>query len=169
MILGRAARNRAYNSVTFRCEPPKRTILSDAGASAFTEEGDMSQSLGSTSHLPIASTRPTPVAWQVVAAIGMAGIALIHLIDVPSKFSETPYQGWLFVILIITSLVLADRLLRTDDRRVWMLAGIVAFSTLVAFVISRNVGNWQEPLAMASLFVEGMVVWLVALRLRNRT
>jgi uncharacterized membrane protein len=138
----------------------------------------MSQSLGSASHLPIASTRPTPVTWQVVAAIGMAGIALIHLIDVPSKFSETPYQGWLFVILIITSLVLADRLLRTDDRRVWMLAGIVAFSTLVAFVISRtvglpgaadDVGNWQEPLAMASLFVEGMVVWLVALRLRNRT
>jgi hypothetical protein len=112
---------------------------------------------------------------QVVAAMGLVGIALIHLLDAPSKFDETPYQGWLFVILIITSLALADRLVRTDDTRLWAGARHGAGATMVAFVLSRtvglpgaaaDVGEWEEPLAMASLFVEGIVVWLVVMRLR---
>jgi hypothetical protein len=138
------------------------------------QEADMSQSLGSTPHLPSTATRSAAVPLRVCAAIGLIGIALIHLLDAPSKFEETPYQGWLFVILIIASLGLADRLLRSDDTWVWALTGLVAGATIVAFVISRtvglpgapgDVGEWEEPIAMASLLVEGIVVWLVALRL----
>ena len=119
---------------------------------------------------------PSTHAYQVVASMGLVGMALIHLLDTPSKFSETPYQGVGFVALIIASLVLADLLLRSDSPLVWGLAAIVAGLTILGFVISRtaglpqapadDIGNWGEPLGLASLFVEGTVVWLAIQRLR---
>ena len=135
----------------------------------------MAQSMEAKPLFSRTSSRPSTTAIQTLAALGMLGIALIHLLDAPSKFEETPYQGWLFVALIVASMLLADRLLRSDDSRVWALAGLTAAATIVAFVISRtiglpsaanDVGEWEEPLALASLFVEGIVVWLVLMRLR---
>jgi hypothetical protein len=52
-----------------------------------------------------------------------------------------------------------------------VLAGGLAGATLVAYAVSRSVGlpaathdigNWAEPLGLASLFVEGVVVLLSA-------
>ena len=63
----------------------------------------------------------------------------------------------------------AEALLRRGHPVVWLATGLLAGSTLIGFVLSRttglpaasdDIGNWSEPLGVASLFVEGVVVLL---------
>ena len=104
---------------------------------------------------------------RAVGVVGLAGIALIHLLDSISKFSETPYVAWMYIALMAASLVVAAALLHTRDRRVWAASAGLAASAIAGFVLSRttglpgamdDIGNWTEPLGLASLFVEGAVV-----------
>jgi len=106
-----------------------------------------------------------------VGAVGLAGVGLIHLLDVVDKFHETAYIGVLYLALIAASLVAAHRLIMVGDRRAWLLTGGLAAATFAAYAVSRTVGlpassddigNWTEPLGLASLFVEGAVVALSA-------
>ena len=108
---------------------------------------------------------------RAVASVGLAGIGVIHLLDAPSKFSETPYMGWMYIGLIAASLITAFALVRGSDRRAWAAAAGLAASALIGFTLSRttglpqatgDIGNWSEPLGMASLFVEGAVVAISA-------
>lgn len=108
----------------------------------------------------------------VVALIGMA---LIHLLDVQEKIDEAWLVGWSFVGLIAVSLLLADVLGRVDDLRAWVLAGLLAAATIIGFSMSRSfglptehdsdVGNWSEPLGLASLLCEAVVIWACVTRL----
>jgi hypothetical protein len=75
-----------------------------------------------------------------IAAVGLVSIALIHLLDVPGKFDELPYVGVLFVGLILTTLLLAEAMIRTDDLRVWLVAGAVSAATILGYAISRTSG-----------------------------
>src|SRR2546430_6106558 len=106
---------------------------------------------------------------RAVATIGLLGVALIHLIDLPGKMEETPYLGVAFIGVVIASLLLAGGLVVRPDRTVWLAAGALAAAVFVGYVISRttglpaateDIGNWREPLGLASLFVEGTVVLL---------
>ncbi|HTC82321.1 MAG TPA: hypothetical protein VK848_12375 [Acidimicrobiia bacterium] len=114
-----------------------------------------------------------------VGAVGLAGVGLIHLLDVIDKFHETAYIGGLYLALIAASLVAARHLILVGDQRSWIAAGGLAVAAFLAYAVSRTVGlpastddigNWAEPLGMASLFVEGAVALLSAdmlLRLRR--
>src|SRR5437763_401675 len=91
---------------------------------------------------------------RAVAAIGLCGVALIHLLDLPGKFDETPYMGVMYVSLIVASLALAAILIRTSDTRAWAAAGALAAAVIVGYVLSRttglpqsmdDIGNWSEP------------------------
>jgi hypothetical protein len=105
----------------------------------------------------------------------LVAIALVHLLDVKDKFEEVPYLGVLFIGLIVTSLVLAEALIRADEPLIWVGAGLMAAATILGYVLSRSVGlpgegggeigNWWEGLGLASLLVEGVVVWLAVVRL----
>jgi hypothetical protein len=104
---------------------------------------------------------------RAVTAVGLAGVALVHLLDVTGKFSETPYMGWMFVGLIGAALATAFALVRGSSPQAWLAAGGLAASAIAGFVLTRTVGlpqamgdigNWSEPLGMASLLVEGLVV-----------
>jgi hypothetical protein len=104
-----------------------------------------------------------------VAAIGLAGVALIHLLDLPGQLGETPYMFFLYLALMVASVALAGALIGTSDARVWAAATILSALVIVGYVLSRttglprssdDVGNWSEPLGMASLFVEGALVTL---------
>jgi hypothetical protein len=104
-----------------------------------------------------------------VAAIGLAGTALIHLLDLPGQLSDTPYIFFLYLALMLSSVALAGVLIRTGDARVWAAATVLSALVIVGYVLSRttglpqssdDVGNWSEPLGMASLFVEGSVIAL---------
>ncbi len=114
---------------------------------------------------------------RAVGALGMAGIGLIHLIDIPGKLHETPYMFWMYLALIVGALVVGAELIRTGSRLAWTAAAGLATGAVVGYVLTRttglpqdhgDVGNWAEPLGIASLWVEGCVVALGATVLATR-
>lgn len=107
------------------------------------------------------------IATRAVVAVGLAGIALIHLLDSIGKYHETRYVFWMYVALMLGSVVVAAGVLHRPQRAIWLAAAGLAAGALAGFVISRSVGlpnatddigNWTEPLGLASLFVEASVV-----------
>ncbi len=101
--------------------------------------------------------------------VGLLAIALIHVLDLPGKWEETRYLGVGYVLVIAASLVLAE--LNANRVRAWSLyasAGL-SIAVLAGFIVNRTVGmpgatedigNWGEPLGLASLFVEFITVWV---------
>ena len=111
------------------------------------------------------------------AIIGLLGIALIHFLDVVGKFTETPYITALYLALIGACFVASGLIIGRTPRRGWLLAAAASGATFVAFVLSRttglpaamgDIGNWSEPLGLASLFVEGSVVLMSVVALKSR-
>lgn len=101
------------------------------------------------------------------AVVGLGGIALVHLLDLQGKLSETPYLGVAYIGLIVGSIVAAGMLVHSDDRRGWALTAGLSVATLLGYVLNRTVGmpaatedigNWLEPLGLVSMFVEAGVV-----------
>jgi multisubunit Na+/H+ antiporter MnhG subunit len=117
-------------------------------------------------------------ALRAAGASGLTAIALIHFMDFFSKLHETFYLAMLYLGLIAACLALAVALI--SGRRLgytWMATATVAAVTALGYVASRSVGlpaatgdigNWQEPLGLASLFVESVVVvmagWALSVR-----
>ena len=104
---------------------------------------------------------------RAVAGGGLSGIALIHVLQLPDAFAATTYLGLLFIGAAVGCLVLAALLARTGDPRVWAAAGALPTLVLVGYVISRTVGlpgftgdigEWSEPLGLASMAFEGLVI-----------
>ena len=100
-------------------------------------------------------------------AVGLAGIAVIHAVDGVGKWSEVRYMFWMYMALIVGSLVTAGAVLFTRSRIALPAAAAIAASAIVGYVLSRttglpnatdDIGNWTEPLGLASLVVEGCVV-----------
>jgi hypothetical protein len=107
------------------------------------------------------------IASRASVAVGLAGIGLIHLLDSIGKYSETRYLFWMYVALIVGSVVTAGAVLFSRARLPLLVAAGLAAGALVGFVLSRttglpnatgDIGNWTEPLGLASLFVEATVV-----------
>jgi hypothetical protein len=108
---------------------------------------------------------------RTVAIVGLAGFALIHLLDLPDTMGGTPYIGWMYIGLIVSSLALAGALARTGDTRVWAAAVALVTSVITAYILSRttglpqssdDIGNWGEPLGIAMLFVGGSFLALAS-------
>jgi hypothetical protein len=115
------------------------------------------------------------VATRATAAVGLAGIALIHLLDSIGKYHETRYVFWLYVGLMVGSVLTAAFVLTRGSRLAWSAAAALATGAIAGYVLSRttglpnakdDIGNWTEPLGLASLFVEGCVVALSVYALR---
>ena len=104
---------------------------------------------------------------RAIAILGLLSIALIHVLDLQSKLEETPYLGVAYIGLIIGCVIAAGALLHSPTRVAWLLTFVLSLAALVGYTINRTVGmphatedigNWLEPLGLASLFVEGCVV-----------
>src|SRR5258706_3990568 len=107
------------------------------------------------------------VARRASGALGLAAIALVHVLDIQSKWHESKYQFWLFMVLIVASIVGAGLLLGRRHKEGWWLAIACSAGALVAYTLSRttglpsasdDIGNWLESLCLASLFVAGAVL-----------
>ena len=101
--------------------------------------------------------------------VGLLSIALIHVLDLPGKWAETRYLGVGYVLVIAASLVLAEINSTRNDKRAMYASAALAIAVLAGFIINRTVGmpnatedigNWGEPLGLASLFVEAITVWV---------
>jgi hypothetical protein len=108
---------------------------------------------------------------RAIAVVGLGGVALIHLLDAPGTFQDQAYKGWLYVGLIAGCVLTAGALLGTSDTRAWRAAAALPLGALTGYVVSRtiglpggadDIGNWTEPLGLASMFVEGSLAALAA-------
>jgi len=102
---------------------------------------------------------------RAAAVVGLLGVSLVHLLDLQAKLHETPYLGVAYLVRIAAALVAAAALVHADDRRAWIAATGLAVLTIAAYAVNRTVGmpsatddigNWLEPLGLASLFVEAI-------------
>lgn len=100
---------------------------------------------------------------------GLLGIALIHLLDVIDKLHETPYLGVMYILLMIAGVAVSFALLHSGSAIAWGVGGALAAATLTGYLLSRttglpsatgDIGNWSEPLGLASMFVEGTFIVL---------
>lgn len=117
---------------------------------------------------------PAHYAPRVLAALLSVAVAVIHLVDqggVPG--SKTPsYVQTLYYVLEAVGVLVAVALLLPPLRFVraaWVLAVGVAAGPLVGYALSRgpglpdytdDKGNWTEPIGVASLVVEGVLLVL---------
>ena len=101
--------------------------------------------------------------------VGLLSIALIHVLDLPGKWAETRYLGVGYVLVIAISLVLAEIVSTRNNRPAMYASALLSIAVLIGFVVNRTVGmpganedigNWTEPLGLASLFVEVITVWV---------
>jgi hypothetical protein len=106
------------------------------------------------------------IAGRAVVAVGLASIGVIHLVDAIGKYHETRYLFWMYIALILGCIVAAGAVLFTRMRVALLAAAGLALSAAVGYILSRttglpqangDIGNWTEPLGLASLFVEGGV------------
>jgi hypothetical protein len=107
------------------------------------------------------------IAARAALAVGLLGIGLIHLLDSIGKYNETRYLFWMYVALIVGSLAASAGILFTRARAMFLIAAGLAASAAIGYVLSRttglpnasdDIGNWTEPLGLASLFVEASVI-----------
>src|SRR3954451_20620453 len=113
--------------------------------------------------------RPSP-AVRCVAVLGLVGVALTHLVDLPDKLEEAHYMAAMFCALIGASIVLAGALATGRHVEAALLAGgALSALTIVGYVPSRtvglpqledHVGMWMDPAGIVSLVCEGTLVVL---------
>ena len=115
---------------------------------------------------------------RTVTALGLVGIALIHILVLPDTIGDQAYVGWLFIGAIVSSLLLVAILARTNDSRAWMLTGGFAALVLIVFLFSRTTGLpgftdykgvWDDPSGLQSMVLEGLVVLVSGAVLATRT
>jgi hypothetical protein len=124
---------------------------------------------GATHTVPVHELRTAvrDAAIRATTAIGLGGVAVIHAVDGVGKWSETRYLFWMYMALIVAAVITAAGLLFSHSPR-WLLAAAgLAASVFAGYVINRTVGlpqatgdigNWTEPLGLASLLVEAFVI-----------
>jgi len=108
---------------------------------------------------------------RAVLAVLLSGIGLVHLLDLPGKWEETRWMGIAYLGLIASAVVVAEMSLRVARPVIYLLAAGLAAGPMAGFVATRttglpgahdDIGNWSEPLGLASLFIEAMVLVLAA-------
>jgi hypothetical protein len=104
---------------------------------------------------------------NTVTILGLAGIGLIHLLDSIGTYRETRWLFWAYVLLMAGTIVVSAALLHRPEPRWFALAGLLALAPLIGYLLSRttglpgaddDIGNWTDPLGLASLWVEGAVL-----------
>ena len=100
--------------------------------------------------------------------IGLAGLAAVHIMDLPGKWTETPYLAFGYIGIIVMAGLLIERLLKSGQAFDYLASAGLALAVIAGFIVNRTVGmpgatddigNWFEPLALLSLFVEVFTVY----------
>jgi len=114
---------------------------------------------------------------RAAAIGGLVAVALIHMLQLPPAFADAGYLGGLFIVAVIACLAIAAALTRTSDDRAWAAAEGLAALILLGYVLSRTVGlpgftddigEWSEPLGLASMVAEGLLLCVTGAVLSTR-
>jgi hypothetical protein len=110
-------------------------------------------------------------ATRATIAAGLGGLAVIHAVDAVGKWSETRYMFWMFIAAGVAAIAAAGWTVLTRSRTALLASAAVAGGVLLGYVVNRTVGmpnatgdigNWTEPLGLASLVVEAATVMVAA-------
>ena len=115
------------------------------------------------------------VAARAVGALALAGLAVIHVVDLPGTLGPTPLVGLGYLGIIAAAILIAGVLIARPHWLAWGAAAApVAGSAMGGYVLTRalrrgflgdhgDVGNWHCPLGIAALSVESVILLLVLL------
>src|SRR5205823_4849655 len=104
-----------------------------------------------------------------VGVLGLAAVAIVHLVQVADTFDESPSLAVAFILLSVACLALAALLLHRPTRAVWIQVGVLNAMIIAGYIVTRvvstgfdddDVGNWSETLGVAALLTEGLLVLL---------
>jgi hypothetical protein len=105
---------------------------------------------------------------RFATTIGLAGLAAVHIMDLPGKWAETQYLAFGYIGIIVMAGLLIERMLKSGQAFDYLASAGLAIAVIAGFIVNRTVGmpgatddigNWFEPLALLSLFVEVFTVY----------
>ena len=110
---------------------------------------------------------------RAVAAMALAGLAVIHVVDLPATIGPIPLVGIGYLGIIVTAVLVCGGMIARSHWLVWAAAGAVAVSAMGGYVLTRSlpggflgdhadVGNWHCPLGIAALSLEALIILLAA-------
>jgi hypothetical protein len=118
------------------------------------------------------SRKSIEIACAAAGSLLCIGVAIVHVDDQGgiSAFTDPDWLGWAYRVLEVSALLVAVALL-TGRLRVfaWISAALVAAGPLVGYLLSRttglpqerdDIGNWSDPVGIASLAIEGLLMVL---------
>ncbi len=107
----------------------------------------------------------------------LAAVAFMHYRDIPGKLGETPYLGWMYILLVAGCAAAGAWLLSTHWRQGYALGALISLGAIIGYTLTRttglpnatgDIGNWSEPAGIISLLAESAFVVLAATQLRPR-
>ena len=122
-----------------------------------------------------ASYRPAPgddPAMRAVAAIGLITVGIIHALEIPGSLTGPAWLTVGFCLLAVAAPVAGLWLLAQPSAAAWGFGGLMCVAAESGYILTRSVpmpgdvgdvGNWLEPLGVASLITQGVVIILAAL------
>ena len=97
---------------------------------------------------------------DIIAALLLAVIGVIHLILMRGEYEEVAYMGILFGACFVGAIVAAVEIYRGSAWG-WILGFFISAGSFVGYILSRTVGlpgmeieAWLNPLGVASLAME---------------
>jgi hypothetical protein len=125
----------------------------------------------------LSPAQPAPgadVIARAVAALALAALAVIHVVDLPGTLGPTPLVGVGYLGIIVAAVVTGGVMIARSHWLAWVAAGGVAASAMGGYLLTRavpggflgdhsDVGNWRCPLGIAALSVEAILILLVVL------
>jgi hypothetical protein len=114
------------------------------------------------------------VAARAVGALALAGLAVIHVVDLPGTLGPDRLVGIGYLGIIAAAVVVGGVLLARSHWLAWAAAAAVAVSAMGGYILTRalpggflgdhgDVGNWHCSLGIAALSVEAVIILLVLL------
>jgi hypothetical protein len=127
----------------------------------------------------ITAHRPPPYgdpAVRAVTAIGLITVGIIHALQIQGQLRGAAWLAAGFYLLAVFAPVAGLWLLAMPSPLAWQFGGLVCLLAEAGYILTRSVpvpgdtsdvGNWLEPLGVAAVITEGIVVILAGLVLAS--
>jgi hypothetical protein len=120
--------------------------------------------------------RPAPdtdVITRTVAALTLAALAVIHVVDLPGTLGPDRLVGIGYLGIIAGAVLVGGAMIARSHWLAWAAAGALAAAAMGGYVLTRalsggflgdhaDVGNWRCSLGIAALSVETLIILLAA-------
>jgi hypothetical protein len=120
---------------------------------------------------PSRSAPDADVVARAVAAVALAALAVIHVVDLPGTLGPTPLVGIGYFGIIALAMLAGAVMIVRSHWLAWTVAAGLAAAAMGGYVLTRSlsggflgdhgdVGNWRCPLGIAALSVETLIILL---------